>query len=641
MQRSVFQRALFLPLILALAGFFAAPASAAAGESDTYINTDTTGRYATIASNSALGTFNAISIEFWFKSSLANCDGNLVTKGVQYAVYCAAGNLNFAFTGNGTVAGTTVRYAISTAGVTNLKVPQNEWHHFAITRAANTNTVTTYWDGQVLSSNQSADGAGTGALVNGGDAFNIGARRNGTTYFSGAIDEVRLSNVVRTQAEIQSDMHRWGIGSQTGVVAYYDFNDISGSTVIDRVGSNDLSLVGSPTISPVENTSQVGNDTVIKFPRSYLTSQGGWKVPAGLTKMESLVVGGGGAGGSRSGGGGGAGGYVATALATLTFTPGAVETITVGQGGVGQHDTRGSNGGNSLLGNRRIALGGGGGGSASGADNSLRNGANGGSGGGAATLYSAGIVAGISTQNSTYSYGLGNSGALAKGANYFQGGGGGGSSSAALIAAGTTSSDWSDGGNGTANSITGAAICYATGGGGGSGLGNAASSQYLNSNGGNCGGGANPNGGRGTYGKIIAMWGAANSGAGGGGTGWDDSVAGSDLPGGSGGSGVIILRYTSTLNTTFNAPATATYRQASTLSVTTTMAAKVTFFANGKRIPNCITIATDGANSASCNWTPSIRGQVTISVVVTPSLIGVAPATSTAALVVAKRTTQR
>ena len=43
-------------------------AHAAPGESDTYLNLDGTARYATIASNSALGTMNAISIEFWFKS---------------------------------------------------------------------------------------------------------------------------------------------------------------------------------------------------------------------------------------------------------------------------------------------------------------------------------------------------------------------------------------------------------------------------------------------------------------------------------------------------------------------------------------------------------------------------------------------
>ena len=631
--------ALALALATSLLVTISPTAQAAPGEFDSYLNLDGTARYATIASNSAIGTFNDISIEFWFKSSAATCSGNIVAKGVDYAIYCTAGNLAFAFKGNGTVAGTNIRYS-STSGPTYLTVPQGEWHHFAITRAANTATATIYLDGQILNNNQSADGAGTSALANSGEVLNIGARRDSATYFNGGIDEVRISNVVRTQSEIQADMHRWGIGNETGVVAYYDFNDISGTTLTDQIGGNTMTLVGAPAVSRIDSTTQSGSDTVVTFPRSYLTSQGGWKVPVGVSKMESLVVGGGGAGGSRSGGGGGAGGYVATAANTLTFTPGAVETITVGQGGVGQNNTRGSNGQNSALGTRRIAQGGGGGGSANGADNSLRNGANGGSGGGAAYLAVAGLVAGTSTQTSTYGYGLGNNGALALGANYFPGGGGGGSSSAAIIAAASSANDWSDGGNGTTNSISGSAVCYATGGGAGLGLATIGSST-LKSNGGNCGGTANPNKGRGTYGKLIAQWGSANTGAGGGGSGWDDSIATSDVPGGSGGSGIIVLRYLSTLSATFTGATTATYRQPSTISVTTTLASKVTFYANGKRISGCISVPTDGALLATCNWSPSIRGQITVTATVTPLLAGVSAQTKTLVTTVGRRTSTR
>jgi hypothetical protein len=642
MLRRGLSKALVVALLASSTTLISPPAFAAAGEFDTYMDLDGTTRYATVASNSAIGTFNAISIEFWFKSTIATCSGNIVAKGVDYAVYCTSGVLAFAFKGNGTVTGTNIRYSVA-SGSTPLTVPQDEWHHFAITRAANSNTATIYWDGQILNNNQVADGAGTSALANSGEVLNIGARRNIATFFTGAIDEVRISNVVRTQSEIQSDMTRWGIGSETGVVAYYDFNDISGSTLVDQVGSSDMSIVGSPTISRIDSTQQVGSDTIVKFPRSYLTSQGGWKVPTGVTKMESLVVAGGGGGGSRAGGGGGAGGYVATAINTLTFTPGAVETITVGQGGVGQNDTRGSNGLNSALGNRRIAIGGGSGGSANGADNVLRNGAAGGSGGGAAYQAVSGMAAGSTNQNSTYGYGLGNNGALALGANYFQGGGGGGSSSAAIVAAGTTINDWSDGGNGTANSITGSSVCYATGGGGGMGLTNAGGvgNALLKSNGGNCGTGANPNKGRGTYGKIIAQWGAANSGAGGGGTGWDDSVATSDLPGGSGGSGIIVLRYVSTLSATLTGPATATYRQSSTISLTSTINAKVTFFANGKKIPGCTNLLTDNSLVASCGWKPANRGQVIVSATITPLMVGISAQSKSLTSFVTNRTGAR
>ncbi len=638
-RKRTISKAAIAALAAACLSLIQSPAQAAPGESDTTLVTDGTARYAKIASNSAIGTFNAISIEFWFKSSLASCDGNIVSKGVDYAVYCAAGTMNYAFKGGGTVTGTTVRFA-GTSGPTSLTPPQNEWHHFAITRAANATTVTTYWDGQVVSSDQTSDGAGSTALANTGEDLNIGARRNGATYFNGLIDEVRISNVVRTQAEIQADMKTWGIGSETGVVAYYDFNDVSGTTVVDRVGSNNLTLVGSPTISSVESTSTIGNDTVVVFPRSYLTSQGGWRVPGGITKIESLVVGGGGAGGSRAGGGGGAGGYVYTDRNTLTYTAGAVEAITVGAGGVGQNDTKGSNGQNSSIGTRRIALGGGGGGSANGANNTLRNGADGGSGGGAAVGYSSTTAtAGSTIQNSTYSYGLGFNGAQGLGANYFQGGGGGGASSAAIIAAGYTYNDWSDGGNGVTNSITGSSVCYATGGGGGYGLNNAGAAS-LRSHGGNCGGVADPNGGQGAYGKLKGQWATANSGGGGGAGGFDDTTTGNDKPGGSGGSGIIVLRYSTLLTATLNGVASATYRSTSTMTATTSIGAKVTFFANGKRIAGCISLPTVNL-VATCNWKPAFRGSINVTATATSLLSNPTSVTLSASTFVGKRTNNR
>lgn len=631
-------------LVAATFSLFASPAHAAAGESDTTLVTDGTARYAKIASNPAIGDFNAISIEFWFKSNLSSCDGNIVSKGVDYAVYCASGYMNFAFKGGGTVTGTQVRFSTS-SGPTYLAPPQYEWHHFAITRAANATTVKIYWDGVMVSSDQTSDGAGSTALANSGDDLNIGARRNGGTYFNGSIDEVRISNVVRTQSDIQNDMKNWGIGSENGVVAYYDFNDVSGTTVVDRVGSNNLTLVGSPTISPLEITATSGNDYIVVFPRTYLTSQGGWRVPGGITKMESLVVGGGGAGGSRAGGGGGAGGYVYTDRNILTYTAGTVESIIVGAGGVGQNASRGTNGGNSSIGTKRIAIGGGGGGSAN-ANNPDRSGGDGGSGGGAATTGGSGtLVVGTSTQFSTYGYGSGNNGALSLGTDFYQGGGGGGASSASVIASATTYNSWSDGGNGTSSSITTVATCYATGGGGGFGNANVstvvgASSAALTSHGGNCGGSADPNGGRGAYGKLMGQWAVANTGSGGGGGGWDDATAGADKPGGSGGSGIVVLRFNTLLTASFTGVATATYRTPSAMTVTTSIGSKVTFYANGKRIGGCVSIPTVNL-TATCNWKPSFRGTLKVTASATSMVPNPTTLTFSTTTIVARRTNTR
>jgi len=43
-------------------------------------------------------------------------------------------------------------------------------------------------------------------------------------YFNGSIDEVRLWNFARTQAEVQADMNHEVTGSESGLIAYYNFN---------------------------------------------------------------------------------------------------------------------------------------------------------------------------------------------------------------------------------------------------------------------------------------------------------------------------------------------------------------------------------------------------------------------------------
>jgi len=121
--------------------------------------------------------------------------------------------------------------------------------------------------------------------------------------------------------------------------------------------------------SPIGETSLISGTTT--FSKS-ITSTETIIIPAGLTTMTATIVGGGGAGGQGSygygGGGGGAGGYLGSQ--TISVTPGAAVTFSVGAGGGYQ-----SNGGNSAVGNT-IAYGGGRGGSGEG-------GYDGGSGGGA------------------------------------------------------------------------------------------------------------------------------------------------------------------------------------------------------------------------------------------------------------------
>ena len=78
------------------------------------------------------------------------------------------------------------------------------------------------------------------------------------------------------------------------------------------------------------------------------------------------------------------------------------------------------------------------------------------------------------------------------------------------------------------------------------------------------------------------------------------------------------------------APTSAIFRE--TLSLTATMGeagsdGKVTFFANKKKIPGCISIRSS-ALSATCSWKPSTRGVVGITAKVVPSDSNVTSSTS-------------
>jgi hypothetical protein len=80
--------------------------------------------------------------------------------------------------------------------------------------------------------------------------------------------------------------------------------------------------------------------------------------------------------------------------------------------------------------------------------------------------------------------------------------------------------------------------------------------------------------------------GLANTGGGGGGSG----NATNSSPAGKGGSGVVIVRFTLILNATATismASGQVIYRTPKTLSVVSSVAGKVDFFANGKAIPAC------------------------------------------------------
>lgn len=514
--------ALTLPIALVAPTNFLSSANAVEVQADTAIDLNGTSQYGAAGNSTALRTFNAISIEAWVMPQ-ATCVGNIIAKADDYALYCNAGKLNYALGGTSTWAGVS----------TSIVLPANEWHHIALTRAASTNVVNIYLDGALLYRG-TADGAGTGSIKSSTGTFlNVGARAQVATFFNGLVDEVRIFNAVRTEVQVASDMHTWGNLGLASVVGYFDFNDVTGTTVSNKSlnpdANSNLTLAASPTFPNVETTVVSGNARIVSFPRSYLNSDGGWALTPGVFSFRALVIAGGGGGGNDEGGGGGAGGFIESTTVAWNYSD--LITIKVGQGGhgsigdVSNNATSitlpGENGQSSQLANI-VAIGGGGGGSSNNVNNDPdRAGRNGGSGGGGAGESYSGRSPGSGTTGQGFSGGAGVSSGV--------GGGGGGAGEA-----GSTDGNGA-GGDGMASTITGTSVTYA--GGGGGGFGNTAGGVAV----------VGGLGGGGTGGDINSAntAGTANTGGGGGGGCGDIACgpAGVSFSGASGGSGVIIIRF--------------------------------------------------------------------------------------------------
>lgn len=110
----------------------------------------------------------------------------------------------------------------------NQAVPADQWTHVAVTYSASTG-LKVYYGTQLV-----YDAAVTGQILPTALPLRIGARVDSlyTEYFKGEIDGVRIWDVVRTPSEIAQNMNRELTGSQPGLVAYYKFDEPSGSTVI-------------------------------------------------------------------------------------------------------------------------------------------------------------------------------------------------------------------------------------------------------------------------------------------------------------------------------------------------------------------------------------------------------------------------
>lgn len=124
------------------------------------------------------------------------------------------------------------------SGLTYLKANEeyelNKWYHVAGTYDGN--TMTLYVDGIYVNSSTEE----IGDIDYTDSWFRIGMYKDDDENIAmdGQIDEVRIWNVARTQAEIQANMYTALQGNESGLVAYYDFEEGFGTTLNNKAANN-------------------------------------------------------------------------------------------------------------------------------------------------------------------------------------------------------------------------------------------------------------------------------------------------------------------------------------------------------------------------------------------------------------------
>jgi len=185
---------------------------------DNALHFDGTNDYVRTDSNLALG--GNVTYEAWIKTTATGDWRGIVTtqaNSFEHFLQMATNNAGYlrAEVSNGT-------FTFYWVDATTTPINDGNWHHVAVTYATASETFHLYVDGvdQAFTVGNH-DGAITDLNING--PILIGQERELNAPLNATIDEVRIWNVVRSQAEIQANKNN-ELSPQAGLVAYYRFN---------------------------------------------------------------------------------------------------------------------------------------------------------------------------------------------------------------------------------------------------------------------------------------------------------------------------------------------------------------------------------------------------------------------------------
>ncbi|MFM6976366.1 MAG: LamG-like jellyroll fold domain-containing protein, partial [Sphingobacteriaceae bacterium] len=223
-----------------------------------------------LSSNSISDGATAFTIEAWIKPDNSNFDGAWhAIFGKQSganntrvpSIYIMNGKVHLSAWEDNTLAD----FGFVTP---NAHILQNVWSHLAIVKESTSFKV--YVNGVLVHT------ANAPAAVNVNGPYQIGYVDN---YYAGLIDEVRFWNVARNATEISNNYNSALIGSETGLINYYNFNQ-------GIAGGNNTNIA-----TLLDNTSSANNGTLANFALTGSTSNFVSGYFAQITGQNSVIAG--------------------------------------------------------------------------------------------------------------------------------------------------------------------------------------------------------------------------------------------------------------------------------------------------------------------------------------------------------------
>ena len=193
-----------------------------------------------------IGGTDARTVEAWIKTS-DNVNAQVITRwgasnGEEWSVQVNGGKLFV--TANG-------KSKTGTADIAD-----GNWHHIAVTftndGTPNITDVIFYIDGAMDAQSAAVSGSFNTNII--GNTVLIGKNIDDTRFFNGTIDELRIWSIARSQLEIQAKLRCELLGTETGLEAYYNFNQGTAE------GAN-----GPPPVTLLDVTVNARNGAITNF----------------------------------------------------------------------------------------------------------------------------------------------------------------------------------------------------------------------------------------------------------------------------------------------------------------------------------------------------------------------------------------